>query len=102
VLLTAMKDILAEMNRRQVAAGRFLYSYRSVSLLSTSIDISSQPIPQLDAEAPLAWNALYKSMNEHMEPEIDRWKNGLDAMLVFVRSFPFRLAGSLQEFTPSL
>jgi hypothetical protein len=50
------------------------------------LDSSDKPVPQMDARNPVAWRALEKSHNETMEPEIERWKGGLDATLVFVRT----------------
>jgi hypothetical protein len=35
-------------------------------------------------------------MSEHMDPEIDRWKNGLDATLVFVRPLLFTRLRSIK------
>jgi hypothetical protein len=45
---------------------------------------SEQPVPQVEARNSGAWRALGKSQAEIMEPTIERWKDGLDAMLVFV------------------
>ena len=45
---------------------------------------SDQPIPQGEARNSSAWRALGKSQAEIMEPTIERWKGGLDALLVFV------------------
>jgi hypothetical protein len=38
----------------------------------------------MEARNSNAWRALGKSQAEIMEPTIERWKGGLDAMLVFV------------------
>jgi hypothetical protein len=46
---------------------------------------SEQAVPQGEARNSGAWRALGKSQAEMMEPTIERWKGGLDAMLVFVR-----------------
>jgi hypothetical protein len=53
------------------------------------LDSSDKPVRQMDARNPVAWRALEKSHNEIMEPEIERWKGGLDATLVFVRILHF-------------
>jgi hypothetical protein len=45
---------------------------------------SDQPVSQGEARNWGAWRALGKSQAEIMEPMIERWKGGLDAMLVFV------------------
>jgi hypothetical protein len=47
-----------------------------------------QAVPQGEARNSGAWRALGKSQAEIMEPTIERWKGGLDAMLVFVCSPP--------------
>jgi hypothetical protein len=48
------------------------------------IPFSEQAVPQGEARNSGAWRALGKSHAEIMEPTIERWKGGLDAMLVFV------------------
>ena len=50
-----------------------------------SILFLEQAVPQGEARNSGAWRALGKSQAESMEPTIERWKGGLDAMLVFVR-----------------
>jgi hypothetical protein len=89
-----VEDILTDMNGRQAAACKFLSPSQSQSLLIETAHFSSQPISHWsDGKVPVAWNTLYKSMNEHMEPGIDRWKNGLDAMLVsYVSVSPYRIS----------
>ena len=49
-----------------------------------TILLSEQAVPQGEARNSGAWRALGKSQAEIMEPMIERWKGGLDAMLVFV------------------
>jgi hypothetical protein len=48
---------------------------------------TDQPVPQQDVRSSAAWRALEKSHAGIVEPTIERWKGGLDAMLVFVSLF---------------
>jgi hypothetical protein len=56
----------------------------AILLPSKMLDFASQPIPSVAARSASAWNPLLRSVKEHIEPEIERWKHGLDALLVFV------------------
>jgi hypothetical protein len=48
-------------------------------------DLSQQPIPEVPASNSSAWNALLGStLTETIEPRVERWRSGLDALLVFV------------------
>ena len=80
-LLKEMVTLLRDMNQRQAILGMW-----SIALLALSLIIlrSDQPVPQGEARNSGAWRALGKSQAEIMEPTIERWKGGLDAMLVFV------------------
>jgi hypothetical protein len=48
------------------------------------IPFSDQAVSHGEARNSGAWRALGKSQAEIMELTIERWKSGLDAMLVFV------------------
>ncbi|KAJ7148508.1 hypothetical protein C8R43DRAFT_520170 [Mycena crocata] len=51
-------------------------------------DISQQPMPEVPATSSSAWNALLRSaLTETIQPKIDRWRSGLDALLVFLGLF---------------
>ena len=80
-LLREMVVLLRDMNQRQAILGMW-----SIALLALSLIIlrSDQPVPQGEARNSGAWRALGKSQAEIMEPTIERWKGGLDVMLVFV------------------
>ncbi|KAJ6604146.1 hypothetical protein DFH09DRAFT_849062, partial [Mycena vulgaris] len=68
-------------------------------------DLSRQPIPQVPSTSSSAWNPLLKSfIEETILPKVDRWKSGLEALLVFLGLFSaivtsFLLA-SLTGLTP--
>ncbi|KAJ7142417.1 hypothetical protein C8R44DRAFT_658153, partial [Mycena epipterygia] len=51
-------------------------------------DLSRQPMPQVPATSSSAWNPLLKSfVTETIQPKVDRWRNGLDSLLVFLGLF---------------
>ncbi|KAJ7152656.1 hypothetical protein C8R43DRAFT_1127113 [Mycena crocata] len=55
-------------------------------------DFSQQPIPEVPASNSSAWNALLGStLKDIIEPRVERWRSGLDALLVFVNSVLGRL-----------
>ncbi|KAJ7062709.1 hypothetical protein C8F01DRAFT_1251522 [Mycena amicta] len=64
-------DILRRMDDRQRAG-----------------DLSKQPMPEVPATSSSAWNALLKStLAETIHPKVERWRSGLDALLVFLGLF---------------
>ncbi|KAF7320679.1 hypothetical protein HMN09_00153100 [Mycena chlorophos] len=64
-------DILRRMEERQRAA-----------------DLSNQPMPEVPATSTSAWNALLRStLAESIQPKVERWRSGLDALLVFLGLF---------------
>ncbi|KAJ7151224.1 hypothetical protein C8R46DRAFT_826255, partial [Mycena filopes] len=51
-------------------------------------DFSQQPIPEVPATSSSAWNALLQStLKETIDPRVERWRSGLDALLVFLGLF---------------
>ncbi|KAJ7513072.1 hypothetical protein B0H11DRAFT_1948596 [Mycena galericulata] len=51
-------------------------------------DLSKQPIPEVPATNSSAWNALLRStLTDTIEPKVERWRSGLDALLVFLGLF---------------
>ncbi|KAJ7471780.1 hypothetical protein FB451DRAFT_1559009 [Mycena latifolia] len=51
-------------------------------------DVSTQPIPQLPATSSSVWGALLRSrLSKTIQPQVDRWRSGLDALLVFLGLF---------------
>ncbi|KAJ7064089.1 hypothetical protein C8F01DRAFT_1022191 [Mycena amicta] len=51
-------------------------------------DKSRQPIPEVPATSGSAWNALLRStLTDAVQPKVDGWRSGLDALLVFLGLF---------------
>ncbi|KAJ7471766.1 hypothetical protein FB451DRAFT_306888 [Mycena latifolia] len=51
-------------------------------------DVSTQPIPQVPETSSSVWGALLRSkIAETIQPQVDRWRSGLDALLVFLGLF---------------
>ncbi|KAJ7471778.1 hypothetical protein FB451DRAFT_307141 [Mycena latifolia] len=51
-------------------------------------DVSTQPIPQVPKTSSSVWGALLRSrIAETIQPQVDRWRSGLDALLVFLGLF---------------
>ncbi|KAJ6608282.1 hypothetical protein B0H10DRAFT_527746 [Mycena sp. CBHHK59/15] len=70
-LLDEQLSVLRRIDQRQAAA-----------------DLSQQPIPEVPATNSSAWNALlWSTLAETIEPRVDRWRSGLDALLVFLGLF---------------
>ncbi|KAJ6566827.1 hypothetical protein B0H19DRAFT_990565, partial [Mycena capillaripes] len=61
---------------------------RRIDARQASADLSKKPMPQVPATSSSAWNPLLKSfVNETIQPKVDRWRNGLDSLLVFLGLF---------------
>ncbi|KAJ7923532.1 hypothetical protein B0H13DRAFT_62585 [Mycena leptocephala] len=70
-LMEEQTAVLRRMDQRQAVA-----------------DISQQPMPEVSATSSSAWNALLRSaLTDTIQPKIDRWRSGLDALLVFLGLF---------------
>ncbi|KAJ7645284.1 hypothetical protein B0H17DRAFT_1274551 [Mycena rosella] len=51
-------------------------------------NVSTQPLPQVPATSSSTWGALLRSrLAETIQPKVDRWRSGLDALLVFIGLF---------------
>ncbi|KAJ7701240.1 hypothetical protein B0H17DRAFT_976737, partial [Mycena rosella] len=51
-------------------------------------DLSKQPMPEVPATSSSAWNALLRSaLTDTIQPKVDQWRSGLDALLVFLGLF---------------
>ncbi|KAJ7742787.1 hypothetical protein B0H16DRAFT_1860498 [Mycena metata] len=71
LLMEEQNVLLRRMDQRQAAA-----------------DISQQPMPEVPATSSSAWNALLRSaLTDTIQPQVDRWRSGLDALLVFLGLF---------------
>ncbi|KAH8830538.1 hypothetical protein DL96DRAFT_1813576 [Flagelloscypha sp. PMI_526] len=69
-LLSKQTEVLIAIGERQAAA-----------------DISSREIPPVPAKSASSWNALLRSALDHIEPHVERWRGGLDTLLVFIGLF---------------
>ncbi|KAJ6590705.1 hypothetical protein DFH09DRAFT_1140075 [Mycena vulgaris] len=61
---------------------------RRIDQRQAAADLSQQPIPEVPATNSSAWNALLGStLTDTIEPRVERWRSGLDALLVFLGLF---------------
>ncbi|KAJ7280108.1 hypothetical protein C8J57DRAFT_1124677, partial [Mycena rebaudengoi] len=61
-------------------------------------DLSQQPIPGVSATSNSTWGALLKTtVAETIQPKVDRWRSGLDALLVFLGLFSAIVTAFLVE-----
>ncbi|KAJ6586454.1 hypothetical protein DFH09DRAFT_256615 [Mycena vulgaris] len=66
-------------------------------------DLSKQSMPEVPATSSSAWNALLRSaLTDTIQPQVDRWRSGLDALLLglfsaIVTSFFVQSLSTLQE-----
>ncbi|KAJ7279496.1 hypothetical protein C8J57DRAFT_1058780, partial [Mycena rebaudengoi] len=62
-----------------------------------------QAVPQVPATSSSAWNPLLKSfISETVQPKVERWKSGLDALLVFLGLFSAIVTSFFVASLPSL
>ncbi|KAJ8469848.1 hypothetical protein ONZ45_g16750 [Pleurotus djamor] len=50
-------------------------------------DLAQQPIPQVSLDNASVWDPLHRSMMNNISPTLDKWRGGLDTLLVFVGLF---------------
>ncbi|KAF8145387.1 hypothetical protein K438DRAFT_1735534 [Mycena galopus ATCC 62051] len=61
---------------------------RRIDERQTAADLSQRPMPEVPATSSSAWNALLRSsLTETIQPKVERWRSGLDALLVFLGLF---------------
>ncbi|KAJ7032366.1 hypothetical protein C8F04DRAFT_657929 [Mycena alexandri] len=61
---------------------------RRIDARQSTRDLSQQPMPEVPATSSSAWNALLRStLADTIHPKLDRWRSGLDALLVFLGLF---------------
>ncbi|KAJ7785126.1 hypothetical protein DFH07DRAFT_726359 [Mycena maculata] len=80
--------VLRRIDERQRAIGEVFPScFQNIDYLFIAYgDLSKQPIPEVPATSSSAWNALLRSaLTDTIQPKVERWRSGLDALLVFVR-----------------
>lgn len=88
--------LLRRIDERQAATGETLSSCFCSDRLKSMLDVSMQPLPQVAFTSSSTWGALFRSrIMETIQPKVERWRSGLDALLVFVSSalmFPAMLS----------
>ncbi|CAK5264991.1 unnamed protein product [Mycena citricolor] len=73
------------------------------SLRAIIIDPSSQPIPQVSATSNSTWGAMLRTaIGDTIQPQVDRWRSGIDALLVFIGLFSAVVTTFLVGSLPSL
>ncbi|KAJ7645261.1 hypothetical protein B0H17DRAFT_959683, partial [Mycena rosella] len=89
-LISLMKQqvtVLHRIDRRQAMAGKHTY-LGSFLALTAAPDVSTQPFAQVAETSSSVWGALLRSrIAEDIQPQVDRWRSGLDALLVFLGLF---------------
>ncbi|KAJ7280094.1 hypothetical protein C8J57DRAFT_119741 [Mycena rebaudengoi] len=61
-------------------------------------DLSQQPMPEVSATSNSTWGALLRTtVAETIQPKVDRWRSGLDALLVFLGLFSAIVTAFLVE-----
>ncbi|KAJ7280179.1 hypothetical protein C8J57DRAFT_1712182 [Mycena rebaudengoi] len=61
-------------------------------------DLSQQPMPEVPATSNSTWGALLRTtVAETIQPKVDRWRSGLDALLVFLGLFSAIVTAFLVE-----
>ncbi|KAJ7280127.1 hypothetical protein C8J57DRAFT_1174794 [Mycena rebaudengoi] len=62
------------------------------------LDLSQQPMPEVSATSNSTWGALLRTtVAETIQPKVDRWRSGLDALLVFLGLFSAIVTAFLVE-----
>ncbi|KAJ6596134.1 hypothetical protein DFH09DRAFT_1134187 [Mycena vulgaris] len=70
-IMAEQVEVLQRIDRRQAAA-----------------DLSRKAMPQVPATSSSAWNPLLSSfLTETIQPKVERWRSGLDTLLVFLGLF---------------
>ena len=82
-LLSDIRNLMAKMSKKQTDSGT-MFCLPSSGVQTVFTERLNLPIQQSDPRNSVAWRALKKSHDNTVEPEIERWRGGLDATLVFV------------------
>ncbi|KAJ7280135.1 hypothetical protein C8J57DRAFT_1567303 [Mycena rebaudengoi] len=83
---------LVGLMEEQVSLLRLLNERQAAS------DLSQQPMPEVSATSNSTWGALLRTtVAETIQPKIDRWRSGLDALLVFLGLFSAIVTAFLVE-----
>ncbi|KAJ7280010.1 hypothetical protein C8J57DRAFT_1124582, partial [Mycena rebaudengoi] len=61
---------------------------RRIDERQAASDLTQQPLPEVSATSNSTWGALLRTTAaETIQPKVDRWRSGLDALLVFLGLF---------------
>ncbi|KAJ7280139.1 hypothetical protein C8J57DRAFT_1124698, partial [Mycena rebaudengoi] len=83
---------LVGLMEEQVSLLRLLNERQAAS------DLSQQPMPEVSATSNSTWGALLRTtVTETIQPKVDRWRSGLDALLVFLGLFSAIVTAFLVE-----
>ncbi|RDB25749.1 hypothetical protein Hypma_006666 [Hypsizygus marmoreus] len=85
LLLQEQNALLKRMDKRQAEA-----------------DVSMQPVASVPARSSSAWNPLLNSTMRKTAPTLDRWRGGLDTLLIFVGLFSAIVTSFLVESLKTL
>ncbi|TFK33211.1 hypothetical protein BDQ12DRAFT_615647, partial [Crucibulum laeve] len=78
------------------------HAYDSLLETHNNVDASLQPIPAVPARSSSAWNPLLDSTIKSAQPTLERWRGGLDTLLIFVGFFSSIVASFLVESSKNL
>ncbi|KAJ7485907.1 hypothetical protein FB451DRAFT_1231411 [Mycena latifolia] len=84
------EDVASEMYLAKLAIlmEEQLSVLRRMDERQSTRDLSKQPMPEVPATSSSAWNALLRSaLTDTIQPKVDQWRSGLDALLVFLGLF---------------
>ncbi|KAJ7280117.1 hypothetical protein C8J57DRAFT_1712142 [Mycena rebaudengoi] len=83
---------LVGLMEEQVSLLRLLNERQAAS------DLSQQPMPEVSATSNSTWGTLLRTtVAETIQPKVDRWRSGLDALLVFLGLFSAIVTAFLVE-----
>ncbi|KAJ7288375.1 hypothetical protein C8J57DRAFT_1047855, partial [Mycena rebaudengoi] len=75
---------------------------RRIDDRQAAADTSQQPMPQVPASSSSAWNPLLRSALDAIEPTVNRWRGGIDTLLIFIGLFSAIVTSFYVQSTDSL
>ncbi|KAJ7226548.1 hypothetical protein C8J57DRAFT_1389097 [Mycena rebaudengoi] len=108
-LMEKQISLLHHIDERQASSQQPVPEYvnlmkEQISLLcrleerQMATDLSQQPMPEVPATSNSTWGALLRTtIAETIQPKVDRWRSGLDALLVFLGLFSAIVTAFLVE-----
>ncbi|KAJ7280027.1 hypothetical protein C8J57DRAFT_1501484 [Mycena rebaudengoi] len=71
---------------------------RRIDERQAASDLTQQPMPEVPATSNSTWGALLRTtVAETIQPKVDKWRSGLDALLVFLGLFSAIVTAFLVE-----